>query len=61
MSYYQKQMVDVSRLGLRCPQCGIEIMRLPFKPRRGMTVYCPDCAKKRRHTEPSSSWEGRKV
>jgi len=48
MSFYQKQSTDVSRLGLKCPECGISIEKLPFKPRRGMTIYCPECAKKRK-------------
>ncbi|MBI1742960.1 hypothetical protein HYR54_07815 [Candidatus Acetothermia bacterium] len=48
MSYYQKQPNDVSHLGLNCPECGIAITTLPFKPRRGMKIYCHDCAQKRK-------------
>jgi len=47
MSYYQKQPNDVSHLGLSCTECGIAIITLPIKPRRGMKVYCHECAQKR--------------
>ena len=44
----QRQMFDVTAMGLTCAQCGTSITQLPFQPTADRPVYCFDCNKKRR-------------
>jgi CxxC-x17-CxxC domain-containing protein len=44
----QRQMFDVSALGLKCADCGVDIAELPFQPTPGKPVYCRECNAKRR-------------
>ncbi|MBI2552623.1 hypothetical protein HYW17_04985 [Candidatus Uhrbacteria bacterium] len=44
----QRQMYDVSQMGLTCAQCGNPITELPFQPSADRPVYCFDCNKARR-------------
>lgn len=44
----QREMLDVSDLGLTCADCGTSITQLPFRPSSDKPVYCRDCNKKRR-------------
>jgi len=41
-------MHDVSNLGLKCAECGVDITELPFQPNSDRPVYCRDCNRKRR-------------
>ncbi len=43
-----RQMVDVSAMGLKCAQCGVDIKELPFEPKADRPVYCRDCNRARR-------------
>lgn len=47
--FQQSQKFDVSDMGLKCKECGIDITELPFKPTDPeRPVYCRDCNRKRR-------------
>lgn len=43
-----RQLVDVSALGLKCAQCGVDVKELPFEPKADRPVYCRDCNRARR-------------
>lgn len=51
---YQRQMFDVSAMGLKCAECGADIKELPFQPsidpetNQPRPVYCRECNAKRR-------------
>ena len=45
----QRQMYDVTAMGLKCAQCGAAITQLPFQPSADRPVYCFDCNKGRRN------------
>lgn len=44
------QMHDVSTLGLKCAECGVDIKELPFQPSQDKPVYCRDCNRNRRRS-----------
>ena len=49
----QRQMHDVSSLGLKCTECGVEITELPFEPTKRDDgtygrLYCQPCNRNRR-------------
>ncbi|PIU78007.1 MAG: hypothetical protein COS72_03745 [Candidatus Moranbacteria bacterium CG06_land_8_20_14_3_00_43_56] len=49
----QRQMHDVSALGLKCEECGAEIKELPFEPTKRDDgtygrLYCQPCNRNRR-------------
>ena len=46
----QRPMFDVSDMGLKCAECGVDITQLPFKPSPDRPVYCRDCNRKRRQS-----------
>ncbi len=41
-----RQLIDVSALGLKCCDCGIDIKELPFEPKADKPVRCRDCNRK---------------
>jgi len=48
----QRQMVNVSELGIKCAECGEVIKELPFNPTKREDgtygkLYCYECNKKR--------------
>ncbi|HLC99601.1 MAG TPA: CxxC-x17-CxxC domain-containing protein [Patescibacteria group bacterium] len=43
----QRQMFDVSAMGLTCANCGTSIKELPFEPKADRPVYCRDCNRNR--------------
>jgi len=43
-------MVDVSAMGLKCAECGVDIKELPFEPKADRPVYCRDCNRARRQS-----------
>jgi CxxC-x17-CxxC domain-containing protein len=48
----QRQMYDVSSLGLTCAQCGVAITELPFQPTEKEDgtygrLYCRECNRSR--------------
>ena len=45
---FQRQMVDVSDMDIKCADCGKPITELPFKPDPNRKVYCRDCYRKNR-------------
>jgi len=46
--FAQRQMFDVSSMGLKCADCGAAITELPFEPKADRPVYCRDCNRNRR-------------
>lgn len=49
----QRQMHDVSALGLKCAECGADILELPFEPTKRDDetygrLYCQPCNRNRR-------------
>ena len=49
----QRQMHDVSALGLKCTECGTDITELPFEPTKRDDgtfgrLYCQQCNRARR-------------
>lgn len=44
----QRQMYDVTSMGLKCAECGADITQLPFQPSADRPVFCRDCNRKRR-------------
>jgi len=49
----QRQMHNVSALGLKCAECGVEITELPFEPTQRDDgtygrLYCQSCNRNRR-------------
>ena len=49
----QRQMNDVSALGLKCEECQVDIKELPFEPTKRDDgtygrLYCQECNRKRR-------------
>ena len=52
MAYQKRKMYDVSHMGLRCADCGMDIRELPFEPRGDRPVYCGECVRKRRPNKP---------
>ena len=49
----QRQMFDISALGITCSECGTAITELPFEPTKRDdgtfgNLYCFECNKKRR-------------
>lgn len=49
----QRQMFDISNLGIKCASCGAAIDKLPFEPSKKDdgtfgNLYCYECNKKRR-------------
>lgn len=45
---FQRQMFDVTDMGLKCAECGTDITELPFKPNSDRPVYCRECNRNRR-------------
>ncbi len=46
-----RQMHDVSSMGLKCAECGVDITELPFMPSDPTRpVYCRDCNRNRRRS-----------
>lgn len=46
---FQRQMFDVSDMGLKCAECGTDITELPFKPTDSeRPVYCRECNRNRK-------------
>ncbi len=45
-----KPKIDVSALGIKCADCGVDIKELPFEPdpNRINTIRCIDCLRKNR-------------
>ncbi|MFA4937003.1 MAG: hypothetical protein WC575_01755 [Patescibacteria group bacterium] len=45
-----REMIDVSAMGIKCADCGVEITQLPFQPdpARLNTIRCRDCLRKNR-------------
>ncbi len=53
----QREMVDVSSLGITCAECGTAIEKLPFEPTKKEDdtygkLYCYECNKKRIQNRP---------
>ena len=46
--FQPRQLVDVSALGLKCAECGVDVKELPFEPKADRPVYCRDCNRARR-------------
>lgn len=51
----QRQMNDVSSLGLKCAECGVDITELPFEPTKRDDgtygrLYCVNCHRSRRRS-----------
>ncbi|MBN1584934.1 zinc-binding protein [Candidatus Uhrbacteria bacterium] len=46
----QRQMYDVSAMGLKCAGCGVDITELPFEPTGDRPVYCRECNRNRRQS-----------
>lgn len=49
----QRQMFDVTDLGLKCAECSVDIKELPFQPTKKDDdtygrIYCQECNRKRR-------------
>ncbi len=49
----QRQMHDITSLGIKCAECGATIEQLPFEPTKRDdgtfgNLYCYECNKKRR-------------
>ena len=44
----QRQMFDVTSMGLKCASCGTDITQLPFQPSTDRPVYCQNCNRQRR-------------
>ena len=44
----QRQMFDVTSMGLKCAECGTDITQLPFEPSADRPVYCRDCNRARK-------------
>jgi CxxC-x17-CxxC domain-containing protein len=44
----QRQMFDVSKLGLKCMTCGRDVLELPFQPDINRPVYCKECNKRKK-------------
>lgn len=60
----QRQMFDVSALGLTCAECGTAINELPFEPTKKEDgtygrLYCYECNKKRRRERPRGNFQRR--
>lgn len=49
----QRQMYDVSAMGLKCASCGTDITQLPFQPSSDRPVYCQECNRQRRQNRTS--------
>jgi len=48
----QRQMFDITALGITCEECGADIKQLPFEPTQKEDgtygkLYCYECNKKR--------------
>lgn len=60
----QRQMFDISAMGITCAECGAAITELPFEPTKRDdgtygNLYCYDCNKKRqRDRGPRKSFGG---
>ena len=59
----QRQMNDVSSLGLKCEECGVDIKELPFEPTKRDDgtygrIYCQECNRKRRKTSGGGGFGG---
>lgn len=59
----QRQMFDITALGIVCSECGAAITQLPFEPTQREdgtygSLYCFDCNKKRRADRPRRSFGG---
>lgn len=51
----QRQLFDVTDLGLKCAECGVDIKELPFQPTKKDDdtygrIYCQECNRKRRRS-----------
>jgi CxxC-x17-CxxC domain-containing protein len=46
----QRQMYDVSSLGLKCAECETSIKELPFEPKQDRAVYCRECNRARQRS-----------
>jgi CxxC-x17-CxxC domain-containing protein len=44
----QREMVDVSAMGLTCANCTKAVTELPFQPNADRPVFCRDCNRERR-------------
>lgn len=51
---FERKMYDVSKLNIKCCDCGIEIAQLPFDPdpSRLDRIRCQDCMRKFREQRP---------
>ena len=51
---FQRQMFDVSKMNIKCRDCGTEITQLPFNPdpARIDSIRCQDCMRKFREQNP---------
>lgn len=45
-----RQMFNVSAMGLKCAECGIDITELPFQPSLDRPVYCQECNRNRKRS-----------
>ncbi|MFH1111487.1 MAG: DNA-directed RNA polymerase [Patescibacteria group bacterium] len=45
-----REMIDVTAMGIKCADCGVDITQLPFQPdpARLNTIRCRDCLRKSR-------------
>ena len=53
----QKQMFDITALGITCSECGAAINELPFEPTKKEdgtfgNIFCYECNKKRMKDRP---------
>jgi DNA-directed RNA polymerase subunit RPC12/RpoP len=51
----QRQLFDVTDLGIKCAECGVDIKELPFQPTKKDDdtygrIYCQECNRKRRRS-----------
>lgn len=51
---FQRQMFDVSKMNIKCRDCGVPITQLPFDPdpSRLDSIRCQDCMRKFRESRP---------
>lgn len=52
MTSINRQMVDVSKLNLKCDDCGKEIQELPSGTSTDRPLYCCDCVAHHRIAGP---------
>jgi len=59
MAFGERQMIDVTHLGLKCADCAKEITELPFEPKSDRPVYCRECNQKHRPPRSGGGSGGR--